>query len=230
MYFQNFPYTLYSLDNRQSVQLVTNFLLRAKIDEVVKNNVGVYDEYDVVDGETPEILADRFYKNSTLHWIILHYNDIIDPRFDWPLSTNNLVRFVEGKYGDANGIHHYEDGNGNTINGVLEITSTNGFTSFSAGDVIVNTTNTGTGIITDKADDSTITVTVNNGGFKVDDVVKLYNTSHTATIEAATVNTGTAVTNYIYEDGVNESKRRIKVLQSRYVDSVVKDFKAKLQG
>jgi hypothetical protein len=230
MYFQSFPYTLYTLDNRQSIQLIANFLLRTKIDDTVKNNIGVFDEYDVMDGETPEIVADKFYKNPSLHWLVLQYNDIIDPRFDWPMSTNNLNRFIEGKYGDVNGIHHYEDNDGNTINGVLQITSYNEFASFNVNDAIVNVTNTGTGVITDKTDDSTITVTVTSGGFKLDDQIKIYNTTTSANIVAAAVQTGTAVTNFVYEDLINESKRRIKVLQSKYVDSVVKDFKSKIQG
>ncbi len=80
MYFKNIPLTFFTLDNGKSAQLVTSIFYRALIDDRVKSNFSLYDEYDVVDGETPEIIADRFYNNSQLHWVILMYNDIIDPR------------------------------------------------------------------------------------------------------------------------------------------------------
>ena len=90
-------------------------------------------------------MADRFYSNPELHWLILHYNEIIDPRFDWPLDTNNLNRQVASKYANVNGIHHYEDANGNYVNGNVYLISSSDFTEFNIDDVITNITNTGTG-------------------------------------------------------------------------------------
>ena len=88
MYFQKFPQTFYSLDNRASVQVVTNFLLRSVFPDEIKNNFTAFDEYDVRDGETPENLAFELYGDTNLHWIILHANEILDPRFDWPLGAD----------------------------------------------------------------------------------------------------------------------------------------------
>ena len=85
MYFEKFPTTFYTLDDQKTVQIVRNIFLRLNINENIKNNLSLYDEYDVLDGETPEIVADKFYKNPQSHWLILHMNDILDPRFDWPL-------------------------------------------------------------------------------------------------------------------------------------------------
>ena len=160
MYFKSFPYTYYSLDDASTVQVVTNITSRAVLSDEVKNNLGLYDEYDIKDGETPELVADKFYNNPELHWLVLHYNEIIDPRFDWPLDTNNLNRYVASKYANVNAIHHYEDNNGYYVN--------------------------------------------------------------------STVPGCVSVSNYEYEDIVNESKRRIKILKSNYVDPIVTDFKRKL--
>lgn len=161
MYFKNTPLTLYSLDNGQSVQLVTSIFYRAVIDDKVKNNYSLYDEYDVIDGETPEILADKFYNNPQLHWVILMFNDIIDPRYDWVLSTNNLNLFVASKYANPQATHHYEDSNKNWVN--------------------------------------------------------------------STHPNATPISNYMYEERINESKRRIKLLKAEYVDSVVRDITNKFQ-
>jgi hypothetical protein len=116
MYFEKFPITFYSLDNLETVQLVRNIFLRLSINQNIKENLSLYDEYDVLDGETPEIVADKFYKNPQYHWLILHMNEILDPRFDWPLSQNNLVKYAQSKYTNIYGIHHYVDSNGFIVN------------------------------------------------------------------------------------------------------------------
>jgi hypothetical protein len=211
------------------VQVVTNITNRTTLSDEVKLNLSLYDEYDVKDGETPELVADKFYNNSELHWLVLHYNDIIDPRFDWPLDTNNLNRYVASKYANVNGIHHYEDANLNYINGNVILTSNNSFGNFALNDPITNNTNIGAGVITSKISNSNVFITVTSGGFiSGDQIVLASNTSVRGNISSTTTLTGTPVTNLIYEDEVNESKRRIKILKSSYVDAVVNDFKKKL--
>ena len=229
MYFQNFPYTYYSLDNVKTVQLVTEITNRAVISDEVKTNLSLYDEYDIKDGETPELVADRFYNNPELHWIVLQYNEIIDPRFDWPLSTNDLNNYVAGKYVSVNGVHHYEDSSANYTNGNVLLLSANEFGNLNINDAIVNNTNTGTGYVTVKHSNSNVCVTVTTGGFITGDVIRLATNSFiTSNVTSTVVLSGTPVTNLNYEDTVNESKRRIKILKASYVDAVVRDFKKKL--
>jgi len=229
MYFKSFPYTIYSLDNTTTVQVITDITNRITLSDEVKSNLGLFDEYDVKDGETPELVADRFYNNPELHWIVLHYNEIIDPRFDWPLDTNNLNRYVAGKYANVNAVHHYEDANGNYTNGNVYLLSSADFTEFNINDAITNITNTGTGYITQKNSSSNVRVTVTTGGFISGDRIRnTSNTRSSANITSTVVLSGTPVTNYTYEDDVNESKRRIKILKASYIDAIVSDFKKKL--
>ena len=71
-------------------------------------NVTVYDYYDIVDGETPEIVAEKVYGNAQYHWIVMLANDRYDYLGDWPLTQVALDQFVSDKYGDAaDAIHHY---------------------------------------------------------------------------------------------------------------------------
>jgi len=118
MYFEKFPQDLYSLDDLESVQVITNILRRVTLSDELKSNSSIYDVYDIKEGDTPEKLADKFYNNSNYHWVILHINDILDPRFDWPLSSLELEQFVKSKYGIAyiQSTHHWEDANKNWVN------------------------------------------------------------------------------------------------------------------
>lgn len=228
MYFTNLPTTYYTLDNRESVQVVTNILIRTIFTDELKNNFTLYDEYDVIDGETPEITAYKIYGNSELHWILLHTNDIIDPRYDWVLSQNQLQKYVESKYGNVNAIHHFEDSNGNTVSGNL-ILNGSSFAAYQVGDVVYNIGNVGEGYITTKLSNTQIIVTASKGGFQATSVVSnnLINFSN-VTISNTTILSGTPVTNYSYEEEVNEQKRRIKVLKPQYVQKIINDFQSKM--
>ena len=60
-----------------------------------------YDTYDVKEGETPEMLADKLYGDSNLHWIIMYVNSITDRYHQWPLSTPQFLAFVNDKYSNC---------------------------------------------------------------------------------------------------------------------------------
>jgi hypothetical protein len=109
MLFDKFPSILYTLDNGKSVQTVTDILRRVILSPEIRKNEAFYDQYDIKDGETPEMVANYFYNDPQLHWAILMANDIIDPRFEWPLSYYNLIQYCKGKYGEDQiyHTHHY---------------------------------------------------------------------------------------------------------------------------
>jgi hypothetical protein len=228
MYFQKFPQTLYSLDDRKSVQVVTNILQRVIIKDNIKNNLSLFDEYDIIDGETPEIVAHKFYNNAGYHWLVLHMNDIIDPRFDWPLSTRMLNQYIQSKYADVNDIHHYEDTKNNVVNARVIIRSVNEFVNVHVGNVLLNQNGQGSGIVVDKSSNSIITVQVSTGGFTAADTVRVLDNTVVSNISSITIVTGIPITNDMYENTVNETKRRIKILKPQYVEAVVKEFNNKL--
>lgn len=110
MYFRPFPKTKYTLDNGLSYQQVQDIFRRVVIQYVTKTQDTYFRLYDIKDGETPDIVAAKLYNNSNLHWIILHANEIIDPRYEWCLSQADLLEYVKERYGSGNvhATHHYE--------------------------------------------------------------------------------------------------------------------------
>jgi hypothetical protein len=53
-------------------------------------------------------MAHKFYGSVDYVWVIIIMNNIVNPYFDWPLSTNELERFLDDKYGsNKDGIHHF---------------------------------------------------------------------------------------------------------------------------
>ena len=81
-YFSYFPDTFHDLRNTGSKTQVTNILRRFKVKDVLQDRADIFYEYSIQDGDRPDIIAEKFYGNANYAWIVLHYNDIIDPFFD----------------------------------------------------------------------------------------------------------------------------------------------------
>ena len=68
----------------------------------------MYDTYNVKEGETPEMIAHKLYGDTELHWIILLVNEVTDRYHQWPMTTPQFLDFINDKYDNPDGIHHYE--------------------------------------------------------------------------------------------------------------------------
>ena len=108
MYFENFPVILYDSVGNGNFKLVTNLLKRVAVRSKVKINASYYDTYDVKEGETPEMIADKLYDDPELHWVILLLNDITDRYHQWPKNQNQFLAYVNDKYSNIDSTHHYE--------------------------------------------------------------------------------------------------------------------------
>jgi len=108
MYFDNFPVIVYDSVGQGKYKDVTNLLRRVAMRSKVKSNLLMFDTYDVKEGETPEMIADKLYNDPELHWVILLVNDITDRYHQWPMSTPQFLAFVNDKYANVDGVHHYE--------------------------------------------------------------------------------------------------------------------------
>ena len=109
-YFNSFPTMLYDADGEGSAKLVTNIFKRIQMRANMKKEVVLLDQYDIQEGETPEIVADKHHGSVYYHWVILMTNGITDPFHDWPKSTRQLQLYLADKYTPTqlNQAHHYE--------------------------------------------------------------------------------------------------------------------------
>ena len=109
MYFREFPLYEYDFAGKgQNAKLVTDIIRRVAVNAKVKANTLIFDKYDVKDGETPEIVADKYYGNPQYHWVVVLVNDITN-WYDWPLEASAYSEFLKDKYGDnIEGIRCYE--------------------------------------------------------------------------------------------------------------------------
>ena len=135
MYFDSFPVIRYGSTDG-TIKNVTNLLRRVAVRSKVKTNSSLFDTYDVKNGETPEIIADKLYDDPKLHWIIMLVNNVTDRYHDWPMSEQQFNSYLNEKYSNPDGIHHYEisQESGDTTQ-KIEVYDPDLLSSTSAGDV-----------------------------------------------------------------------------------------------
>lgn len=197
-YFSNFPYVGYSLNTSSTPgehELATDIFRRtAPVADLVKNQKLFYD-YQIADGETPEIIADSQYGSTNYHWVVTLLNTIIDPLLDWPKSYANLVLYLNDKYGSiataSSQIHHYTM----TQTKVDSAGYTSSFTT----------------IIDQEKYDSLTSL-----------VPEVFTFASGGTVTVTT--TRASVDCYTYEVELNDSKRSIKLLKPEFLPQIVAEL------
>ena len=108
MYFANFPLIVYDSVGDGNFKIVTNLLKRVAMRTKVRTNTLLFDTYDVKEGETPEMIADKLYDDPELHWVVLFVNNITDRYHQWPMNFGQFNTFIADKYSNIDAVHHYE--------------------------------------------------------------------------------------------------------------------------
>ena len=102
MYFKDFPQFLYDFkygtNEDTKMSIVTDITRNIRFRKEVLENFSLYDEYDIKDGETPEIIAEKVYGNPEYHWIIMLANQRYDYITDFPLDYTALMAHAANKY------------------------------------------------------------------------------------------------------------------------------------
>ena len=75
-------------------------------------NLNYFSKYKIIGDERPDNVAFKEYKDSSLDWVVLLANNILNVQSEWPLPQNALDEILLEKYGTYQKlyqeIHHYE--------------------------------------------------------------------------------------------------------------------------
>jgi len=96
-YFNFLPNIIYRDDKRNNI-IAKNIITRAKILDILKESQSGSVLYRIRDEERPETIAERVYGRADYHWLILMFNEILDPYFSWPMSMNEMEHHMENVY------------------------------------------------------------------------------------------------------------------------------------
>ena len=86
-----------------------NFFRRYKLNDDVFSYAVFFQKYAIVDGERPDIVAEKAYGDPFYDWVILLTNNMVNAQYDWPMTNYELQKVLEEEFDDAySEIHHYE--------------------------------------------------------------------------------------------------------------------------
>lgn len=118
MYFKNFPVAVIDFSDfgeEPREYLISDIITNVRVKIDLLSNLTYYEEYDVLDGETPEIISEKFYGTPFYHWVVMLVNERYDYINDFPLNQKSLEEYINQKYGEEN------------INNIKHYVSTDGF-------------------------------------------------------------------------------------------------------
>lgn len=104
MYFSNLPKIVYAFEING--ELVLRFMqdVTANVRPIkeILENIMYYDDFDIDELDTPEIIAEKIYGDPLLHWIILLVNEKYHYLDDFPIPEYRFDEYVTAKYGAGN--------------------------------------------------------------------------------------------------------------------------------
>ncbi len=177
---------------------VKNLFKRGNLRPDIFQNVSFFEKYKITGDDRPDNVAFEVYDDSTLDWVILLSNNIINIQTEWPLTQTSFDTYLKEKYGVGltteeeiynniyNGIHHHE---------TIEIKNSQG-------------------------------VTIIPGGLEVPFNYALGQKYYDSLLskEVLITNATISVTNYEYEEELENKKRNIYILKPRYLNIILDDM------
>jgi hypothetical protein len=200
-YFNSFQKVI-TTDYNNNAILLTNLIQRVEVIPSLLHNPLVFYSYDVQESDTPEIVADKYYGDPYRYWLVLFANQITDPQWQWPLTSQQFSLYLNDKYSAAAGntsVLSYTQGTISQYN--KTITTTDSITSNTTSVTLIIdqptylATQTGTTTQT-FSDGSSVTETISKNILSI----------------------------YDYETQLNESKRNIQIINKKYASDFEKQL------
>lgn len=79
--------------------LARNIFVKIKMSDVLTRLSAVFYPYTIMEGERPDVIAANYYGDARYSWLVYMANDILDPYYEWPLTTDQFDQFIVAKYG-----------------------------------------------------------------------------------------------------------------------------------
>lgn len=115
-----------------------NIFKKGRIRPDIFNELAFFEKYRILGDDRPDNVAFKLYDDSTLDWIVLLSNNIINIQTEWPLTQVSFDSYLREKYGvglsteeeiyaKIYDVHHYE---------TIEIKNSQGVTILPAGKIV----------------------------------------------------------------------------------------------
>jgi len=203
-YFRNLPdfeYINTTSDGRSISDYVTvkNLFKKGKLREDIVSESSFFQKYTVMGDDRPDNVAFEVYGDPTLDWVVLLSNNIINVYEEWPLDQASFDAYVTEKYLDV----FADEPATLLLEGIHHYESV-------------------------EIKDSNGTV-IFPAGLQVDNNQGVTFYDYELGKEVTISNVATPITNYAYEEKLNNRKRIINLLKPKYLNVVFDDLEEMMQ-
>jgi hypothetical protein len=174
---------------------VKNFFKRGKIRPDIFKNLVFFEKYKIIGDDRPDNVAFEYYGDANLDWIVLISNNILNIQTEWPLTQTSFDNYLFEKYKVVG------DSETDTYNRIY-----NGIHHYET----VKATNTSGTILVQEG----LQVDENYSLTYYDEFVSGYSTIYPVV----------PITNYEYEEKIEENKRNIFLLKPKYLNIIIDDM------
>tara|TARA_B100001057_G_scaffold493991_1_gene589619 strand:+ start:625 stop:1335 length:711 start_codon:yes stop_codon:yes gene_type:complete len=225
--FKNFPEIQYTLSTGKIVT-IKDFFRKSMIEQEAVNSVISYTYYEIQDGERPDVVADRLYGDSELHWTFFLVNDM-DNYYQWHKDNVTFEKHINEMYPEywliaSDSTDIVSSSSKFLLGEIIESSQQQGNVisvqpTFNRIGVAGGNWNAND-VVTGKVSGKSFTVSsVVNGPDGIDHYVN--SEGH----KRNNLTTGfTPVTYYTHDYEQNETNRKIKVIRPAYIRRVVSEF------
>jgi hypothetical protein len=216
LYFSNIPDIEYISRGNSTLNRYVrakNLFKRLKIRDDIFQNLTFFEKYTIIGDERPDNVSFKLYNDETLDWIILLCNNIINVQSEWPMSQKSFDNYLTEKYRYILGINKdFDLVNASTVKGInlnnIEDAIYSVVHHYETKEIKTVSGNTliPAGIIVDK------NYQLSYFDSDLNDVVE------------KTTDLVTPISNYEYEERIENEKREIYILKNRYLGVIIRNF------
>ena len=85
---------------------VKNLFKKGKLREDIFQNLTFFTKYQIRGNDRPDNVAFEIYGDSSLDWLVLTCNNVINIQTEWPLPQQQFDNYLLDKYGNYNTLYN----------------------------------------------------------------------------------------------------------------------------
>lgn len=82
-----------------------NLFKRAKIRDDIFQNLMFFEKYKIIGDDRPDNVAYSYYEDETLDWLVLLSNNILNVQSEWPMTQQSFENYALDKYGSYENLY-----------------------------------------------------------------------------------------------------------------------------
>lgn len=201
-----------------------NLFKKGKLREDIFQNLAFFTKYQIKGNDRPDNVAFEIYGDSNLDWVVLLCNNIINVQTEWPLPQQQFDNYVLEKYRtiDISNMYFLNESGKAIFNQELiaELERTRPFNDDSVYTILYS----GVHHYETKEVKNSQDVIIVPAGLQVSSPYSVSFYDYFADKQVDSGNIAVPVTNYEYEEKIENDKRNIFLLKSRYLNVVLDDI------